>query len=70
MLAVLNFVSKRVVIVVENLLLSSQGDYHVGNVLLCKVATTLLSELLIEQGCSSRVPTQLSSKRSNTGCMG
>ncbi len=59
MLAVLNFISTRAVIVVENLVLSLQGGYHACEVSLSKVATTLHNESLVEQGNPSRVTTQL-----------
>jgi hypothetical protein len=33
---------------VENLVLSPQEGYHAGEVLFCKVATTLLSEMKVK----------------------
>jgi|LakMenEpi03Aug12_release.lakeMendotaPanAssembly.Ray.scaffolds.fasta_scaffold5702954_1 hypothetical protein len=52
MLAVLNFISTKVVIVVENLvyILSPRGDYHACEVSLCKVVTTVPNEPLVELG--------------------
>jgi hypothetical protein len=49
MLAVLNVISTRAIIEVKNLVLSPQGDYCAQEVL-CKIATTLPNEPLVEQG--------------------
>ncbi len=53
MLVVLNIVSTRVVTGVKNLVLSPQGGYRVGEVLLCQVATPLPNELLFEQNAQA-----------------
>jgi hypothetical protein len=50
MLAVLNFISTKAVTVVENLVLSPRGDYRACDVSLCKVASTVPNEPLVELG--------------------